>query len=481
MTAVGPNYVGSVGGSVALSGTTWATLASAEGSGASTYATWTTSTANATSTWEGNGFAVTLPSGAVVDSVFCEVQHKESNTTLVSAVTGQLFTTTNLLDANTSEIETSAAGWAALSNVTSVAQDVTHVHSGSNALKAIVTASGVASVWAPNAVAAIAAQSYTAGMWIYTGSTGRTANIALNWYTAGSVFISTSTGATTSLTQNSFTYVEFTTTAPATTAQVAISMLISTPAASEAFWIDSITFGQPTALGSPTAFTRATTNTLSTWTISSGVNGADTQNLRIRVAGTHSATATSGILSIDFARITVTYHISVPVLFGNLFNEANQSMESGVGSWAAGSNTTLASSGTQFFDGALSLRLTSTASGDIATQWNGTKVATTAGNAYELACRVWSPVSTTCNLEIDWYNGATFVNFDDLTVLPGAVTSIVSGWNFVVLRAPAVAASNGAVLILIPHATAAAQAFYVDQAYFGPTRAGGCGCMTLLN
>lgn len=319
MTAFGPVYVPS-SGSVAGSGT-WASLANAEGSGTGTFTTWTSTTSGATAKWDGIGFDFsTLPAGAVLDSFFVEIQHKESSTTVISALSAQLS-------------------------------------------------------------------------------------------------------------------------------------------------VNSVN------VGSAQTLTRGTTSALSTFTISTGLPTTAiliSTGANVIVTATHNASTTSGVESIDFARITVNYHISVPLIPNNLLTVADQSVESGVGDWVAGANTTLASSGTQFYDGALSLRATSTASGNIAVQWNVTPIPVTAGTTYEFSFQVWSPVSTTCNAEVDWYNGATFVNYDDLLVIPGVVTPIVSGWNTVVLRAPAVATSNGAVPIVIPLATAAGQAFYVDALYLGP-------------
>lgn len=479
MTAVGPNYVGNVG-SIGLTGTTWATLTNAQGSGTGTFATWTTSTGSATATWEGAGFDVQLPANAAVDSVFVECQHKESSTTLISAVTGQLFRATNLLDANTADIETDASGWGIESAITTLTQDATHVNSGSQALNWI--ASGPASaVFTNNTYACTAGQSYTAGVWMYTAGASKTATLEIAWENSSGSSTGTSIATTTTLTTGAYTYIQVVGTAPASTTQMQLVVEAINSVNTDAFWIDSIFFGQPVALGSATAFTRSTTSGLSTFTVSTGVSASDVQNLRVRIAGTHSATASSGVLSIDFARITVTYHIVVPLIFGNLFAIGDQSVESGIGNWAPGTNTaTLLSSGVQALDGGLSLQIKSTASGACAALFNGVKLPVTAGLPYELAFWVWSSVSTTCNAETDWYTGATFTNYDDLLVLPGALTNIVSGWNYIVLRAPAVATSNGCVPILIPTATAASQLFYCDRMYFGPPRPDAVGMMQVF-
>lgn len=458
MTAIGPNYVGNAGSS-AVSGT-WASLTSAEGSGASTYATWTSTTSGATATWEGMAYDVNLPAGAAVDSILVECQHKESSTTIISALTGQLFTLSSLLDANTADFEATLGLWVA-GGTNTIALDATHVNSGVQAAKVVGTTVNTSGGTFPLTAATL----YNGGVFVYTTAASQTATLGIGFLNSSGGGISTSTGASTALTQNAWTYVQASGTAPALTTQ---GELIVNFGAAGTFWIDTASVGHTSAVGSPTTFTRATSNTLSTFTSSSGVNAADVGNLRLRVVATHNATTTSGVESIDFARITVNYHIVVPLIPNNLLTVADQSVESGVGDWAAGANTTLASSGTQFYDGALSLRATSTASGNIAVQWNVTPVAVTAGTTYEFSFQVWSPVTTTCNAEVDWYNGATFVNYDDLLVIPGVVTNLVPGWNTVVLRAPAVATSNGAVPIVIPLATAAGQAFYVDALYLGP-------------
>lgn len=457
MGSIGPNYVG-VGGSAANSGT-WATLSSAEGSGASTYATWTSTTSGATATWEGTAFNVNLPASAALDSILVECQHKENSTTFISALTGQLFTLTNLLDANTADFESTLGLWSAAQ----VSLSSTHVNSGAQA----GTVTGVSATTSASSFFTLSAATlYNAGIWVYTAGASQTATLGVQFYDSSSTSISTSTGASTPLTQNAWTYVAVgIASSPTGTAH---GRLIVTFGASNTFWIDTASIGTPVAVGTATTYTRATSNTNSTFTNVTGVNAADVGNLRLRVKATHNASTSSGVESIDFARITANYHIVVPLIPNNQFAVADQSVESGVGNWIAGSNTTLASSGTQFFDGALSLQATSTASGNIAVQWNGTKEAATAGTTYEFSFQVWSPVTTTCNAEVDWYNGATFVGYDDLLVIPGAVTNLVPGWNTVTLRAPAAATTTGAVPIVIPLATTAGQAFYVDALYFGP-------------
>lgn len=88
MPTVGPIYVVTA---TAVSGT-WSSLANSQGSGASTYATWTHSSRRDTGTWQGAGFDFSaVPAGATIDNVLVEVQHKESSTTNITPVTGQLF------------------------------------------------------------------------------------------------------------------------------------------------------------------------------------------------------------------------------------------------------------------------------------------------------------------------------------------------------------------------------------------------------
>jgi hypothetical protein len=153
------------------------------------------------------------------------------------------------------------------------------------------------------------------------------------------------------------------------------------------------------------------------------------------------------------------------LLYGNLLPLSAQSMESGVGDWVA-SHATIASSGTQFYDGSLSMQITSTvASGAYGANTN-LNWTVTALAWYVFAYWIWCPVATSCNSELDWYNGGTYESYADLT---GAYISVPAAtWTQVAITAQCPSGSNAVNPIIIPQSTSNGVVSYADQAYLGP-------------
>lgn len=148
-----------------------------------------------------------------------------------------------LLDANTSSMETSAAGWAAGANTT-LTQDAAHALEGTKALKVVSTASGVTTATTAAAYAVTEGQQYTFSYFVFTTLAAHTLTSSIQWQTSGGATQSTATSTATALTANQWTPVTFTATAP-TGLSVSQAKLVTQPlatAGADAFWADEFQF-----------------------------------------------------------------------------------------------------------------------------------------------------------------------------------------------------------------------------------------------
>ncbi|MFF4403582.1 LamG-like jellyroll fold domain-containing protein [Streptomyces sp. NPDC001404] len=151
----------------------------------------------------------------------------------------------NLIDANASDIETSAAGWSAGSNTT-IVQSTAQAHTGTHALKMTGTATGAMFAFTNARYSVTAGTSYTASAWFYCASPGRSVYLDIDWYNSSGTYISSATSTTYTLTPGVWTQVSFNATAVAGAASVVYSLSPTANTAGDVFYADTITL---TALG----------------------------------------------------------------------------------------------------------------------------------------------------------------------------------------------------------------------------------------
>ena len=157
----------------------------------------------------------------------------------------------NLIDANTSDIETSAAGWSAGSNTT-IAQTTAQAHTGTHSLQMTGTAAGAMFAFTQSRYPVTAGTSYTASAWFYCASPGRSVFLDIDWYNASGTYISSATSTTYTLTPGTWTQVAFNATAVAGAASVVYSLSPTALSAGDVFYADTITLN---ALGGSSTLT----------------------------------------------------------------------------------------------------------------------------------------------------------------------------------------------------------------------------------
>jgi hypothetical protein len=175
-----------------------------------------------------------LDKGGTAGEFGVAIQTNGSVTLTMNAGTG-----TNIIDANTSDIETSAAGWAAGPNTT-VAQSTAQAHTGTHSLAMTATTAGACSAVTAAKYAVTAGATYTTSCWIYTPATGRQCYIEVDFYNASSVYIGFAASPTLTLTQNAFTQISLTATAPAGAAFFVLIMAPTAVNSGEVFYGDTI-------------------------------------------------------------------------------------------------------------------------------------------------------------------------------------------------------------------------------------------------
>lgn len=157
----------------------------------------------------------------------------------------------------------------------------------------------------------------------------------------------------------------------------------------------------------------------------------------------------------------VTFNTSPVIQPTPNYLNANALFESGIGNWAANNGATLASSGTQKYQGALAMSITpdgvSANPGAEASQ-----VPVTPGRTYVASVWLWSTAAFTWGVGISWYDSSHVwtgvVNKSSVTLLPGVWTQVTGSFT---------AISNagfGALLIEATGTPAASNVLYADMA-----------------
>ncbi|MBK8168327.1 MAG: hypothetical protein IPK64_20455 [bacterium] len=150
----------------------------------------------------------------------------------------------NLLSDNAASIETDASGWAANTGSPTVARSTAQARHGSASLLVTATGNGTMSAIIPsgtaNYVPVTVGETYTAVASFYGGVTSRSVYVAVLWYTSGGSFIvQTNADAITSGT-GSWVESRVTAVAPATAAYARMTVVMSSAATSDTFYIDRV-------------------------------------------------------------------------------------------------------------------------------------------------------------------------------------------------------------------------------------------------
>lgn len=156
----------------------------------------------------------------------------------------------------------------------------------------------------------------------------------------------------------------------------------------------------------------------------------------------------------------------------NLLTANQASLETDTTGWAAGANTTITRSTTLAQDGVASLRLSSTAAGNVsATTPTGTSgIEVVAGEPLVAMASFRAGASArSCRVDLGWYSTAGVL----LSTTTGAtVTSATGSWTQATTTAVAPAAGYVAVIVVVQSTAAGAELHYVDQIGVFPADAG---------
>lgn len=306
---------------------------------------------------------------------------------------------TNLLAANTSDIETSTAGWTAGTNTT-IAQS-TRFYTGAHSLQLTATASGTASATTAARVAVTAGTVYTAYAYFanVVAAAGHTATVRVDWYsvsTGGTLISSSSSPASTI---GNFTAWQspppiLIATAPAGATWAAVTIVLGGLAASVAMVVDAIAFGPPASIS------------------------------------------------------------------GNLLSYGTQGVEMDATGWAATINATVNRSQPIAFEGWWALTIAATAAGDTLVQSQDV-ITVVPGVEYFAYAWVIPPASSLeFRAEIRWYDASNaFISSVSASSYPASTVNWYRAG--VIATAPATAAH--AKLALRPQATSAGQTWTCDQ------------------
>lgn len=147
---------------------------------------------------------------------------------------------TNIVDANTSSMETSAAGWTAGSNTT-LSQSTTEAKTGTHSLKFVSTASGAVSATTASAYTVSGGWTQQVQTYVYTANTSRTATMTVTFLDGSSTQRSSITSGAFTLTQNVFTALTMNVVIPGWCSTVKVTVTPVSTGASEAFYMDVFT------------------------------------------------------------------------------------------------------------------------------------------------------------------------------------------------------------------------------------------------
>lgn len=160
----------------------------------------------------------------------------------------------NLLSLNEASLETSAADWTALANVT-VVQSATVAADGTKSLRMTATAGADMSAVSNASHAATPGLKYTALAQFRTGVTGRQVKVGIQWRDAGDVLLSTVFGSSVLDTAAGFTQASVSSVAPANATKMRVVLFVVAAGAGEQHYVDKILL----AKGTITAWTAGAT------------------------------------------------------------------------------------------------------------------------------------------------------------------------------------------------------------------------------
>lgn len=144
----------------------------------------------------------------------------------------------------------------------------------------------------------------------------------------------------------------------------------------------------------------------------------------------------------------------------NLLSAADASLEVGIGTWVANVNCAVSQSTTQALDGTHSLRLSSTAAGDMSAKNTAMAVSPSAQYTAVASFRA-DAIPRSCRVKIQWLTAAMAAIS---TSVGTSVADTTTGWTQVVVTATS--PSNAAFAYIIPEVVSAAGAtelHYVDE------------------
>ncbi len=187
---------------------------------------------------------------------------------------------------------------------------------------------------------------------------------------------------------------------------------------------------------------------------------------------------------------TVTGRVTLTAQARDNFLTTNQaSLETDTTGWAAGANTTIAKSSTQFLDGGSSLRLTATAGGDVSattpTGASGTACLPSTQMQFQASFRAGT-TTRSAKFTVFWYKAGGAASTVRASDVSNTLSATNAGWVQPFLSV--VSPSDAVTFAIVPTvlAAGAAEVFYVDCIDGGPgtssvwTRGGLVGTTTAL-
>jgi uncharacterized membrane protein len=176
----------------------------------------------------------------------------------------------NLLDANTSEIETDASGWSVQGTVTTKTRSTAQFKNGTASISATSTGAGATLLGTAANYGVAPFSTYAASAWVYTATAGLTAKIDLNFMDASGVTTAYKVVAPTTLAANTWTQLTQVTTAPANSASVQMILSGNATATGQVFYWDTMSLAQT-----------QTQDVLMTWAFDTAGQAAQNESLQI--------------------------------------------------------------------------------------------------------------------------------------------------------------------------------------------------------
>lgn len=155
-------------------------------------------------------------------------------------------------------------------------------------------------------------------------------------------------------------------------------------------------------------------------------------------------------------------------LAGNLLSVNAESMETDASAWQIeGTNTTLTWDTAHALDGTHAIKLVNTAGADYAKMHLVTNVASlTPGKLYGMYASIYSlQVNCFYEIQIDWYNGITFLSSLFLPTTPPLGSAAFEKTVFMSGRAPTNTTAADVKVQCFP--AAAGNSFWIDSVFFG--------------